>query len=47
MVSEPGSYREAVQIPEWQSAMSDELAALERTSTWELVPLPSGAVPIT
>ena len=27
--------------------MSDELAALERTSTWELVPLPPGAVPIT
>jgi hypothetical protein len=27
--------------------MSDELAALERTSTWDLVPLPPGAVPIT
>ena len=27
--------------------MSDELSALERTSTWDLVPLPSGAVPIT
>ena len=27
--------------------MTDELSALERTSTWNLVPLPSGAVPIT
>ena len=27
--------------------MSDELAALERTSIWDLVPLPPGAVPIT
>ena len=27
--------------------MVDELSALERTSTWDLVPLPSGVVPIT
>ena len=27
--------------------MTAELEALERTSTWELVPLPLGAVPIT
>ena len=26
--------------------MSAELEALERTSTWDLVPLPLGAVPI-
>ena len=44
---EPTSYREAVQIPEWQDAMTAELEALERTSTWKLVPLPPGAVPIT
>ena len=44
---EPTSYREAVQIPEWQTVMSAELEALDRTGTWELVPLPPGAVPIT
>jgi len=44
---EPRSYREAVQVPEWQTVISEELAALERTSTWDLVPLPLGAVPIT
>ena len=27
--------------------MSEELAALDRTGTWEIVPLPSHAVPIT
>jgi hypothetical protein len=27
--------------------MTDELKALHRTSTWDVVPLPAGAVPIT
>ena len=27
--------------------MTEELAALHRTGTWDIVPLPSGAVPIT
>ena len=46
-VFEPGTYREAAQSPEWCAAMSEELDALARTQTWELVPLPSHAVPIT
>ena len=46
-VAEPSTYKEASGIPEWQNAMSEELAALDRTSTWEIVPLPSHAVPIT
>ena len=33
--------------PEWQLAMAEELAALERSGTWDLVPLPSGVRPIT
>ena len=40
--SEPVSYSEAVLDPLWQSAMAEELSALDRTSTWDLVPLPAG-----
>lgn len=46
-VLEPSTYQEAVVLPQWQLVMSEELAALERTNTWDLVPLPSHAVPIT
>ena len=47
LVHEPVTYQEAAGIPEWQLAMSEELAALDRTGTWDLVPLPPHAVPIT
>jgi len=47
VVAEPSTYKEAYGILEWQNAMSEELAALDRTGTWEIVPLPSHAVPIT
>jgi len=47
VTDEPSTYHEASSIPEWQDAMSEELAALECTGTWDLVPLPSHAVPIT
>jgi hypothetical protein len=46
-VEEPTTYREASSIPEWQLAMCEELAALDRTVTWDIVPLPSFVVPIT
>jgi hypothetical protein len=48
LVLEPVStYQEVASVPEWKLAMFEELAALERTGTWDLVLLPSHAVPIT
>jgi hypothetical protein len=45
--SEPASYRDAILHPEWQHAMAEEIAILERTGTWDLVPCPSRVRPIT
>ncbi|KAI3777863.1 hypothetical protein L1987_47666 [Smallanthus sonchifolius] len=41
-LSEPESYREVVSDPLWQNSMAEELTALHRTHTWDLVPLPPG-----
>jgi hypothetical protein len=46
-IAEPSNYQEASSIAEWQLAMAKQLAALDRTGTWDIVPLPSHAVPIT
>ena len=37
---EPHSYREASPNPLWQAAMTEELDALFRNRTWDLVDLP-------
>jgi hypothetical protein len=47
VVDEPSTYQEASCILEWQLAMSEELATLDRQGTWDLFPLPSHTVPIT
>ena len=47
VITEPSNYQEIAGIPEWQHAMTEELAALDHTGTWDIVPLPSHAVPIT
>jgi hypothetical protein len=39
---EPCSFREAHSNPLWQNAMSEELIALSKTHTWDLVDLPHG-----
>lgn len=38
----PTTYREASSNPLWQQAMTNELQALDRACTWELVDLPPG-----
>lgn len=44
--TEPNSFKEAMQYPEWQTAMSEEYSALVQQGTWSLVPLPENASPI-
>uniref|UniRef100_A0A2N9H5Z4 Retrovirus-related Pol polyprotein from transposon TNT 1-94-like beta-barrel domain-containing protein n=1 Tax=Fagus sylvatica TaxID=28930 RepID=A0A2N9H5Z4_FAGSY len=39
---EPHTYHEACTNPLWQQAMIEELQALEKTHTWDLVDLPRG-----
>ncbi|XP_062114840.1 uncharacterized mitochondrial protein AtMg00820-like [Humulus lupulus] len=36
------SYKEAILDPLWQQAMAEELSALYKTGTWDIVPLPVG-----
>lgn len=47
VIVEPSNYQEASGIHEWQLGMQEKLDALDRTGTWDLVPLQSHAVPIT
>jgi hypothetical protein len=44
---EPASYRDVTLHSEWQHAIAEEIAALERTDTWDLVPCPPRVHPIT
>jgi hypothetical protein len=46
-LSEPATYRDAILYPEWQHAMAEEIAALERIGTWDLVLCPPRVCPIT
>ncbi|KAJ0940684.1 putative RNA-directed DNA polymerase [Helianthus annuus] len=39
---EPRSFNEAVKDPNWVTAMNDEIEALNRNGTWDLVHLPKG-----
>ncbi|KAL0355625.1 UNVERIFIED_CONTAM: Retrovirus-related Pol polyprotein from transposon RE2 [Sesamum radiatum] len=38
--TEPRNYNQASQQEEWQRAMQNEIAALKRNQTWDIVPLP-------
>ena len=39
---EPKSYKFVRGISEWELAMSEEIDALKKQGTWDLVPFPSG-----
>ncbi|XP_019170445.1 PREDICTED: uncharacterized protein LOC109166016 [Ipomoea nil] len=44
--SEPKNYKEAVMHDYWRVAMQEEITALERNQTWDLVDLPPSKKPI-
>jgi hypothetical protein len=46
-LSELASYHDDILHLEWQHAMAEQIAALERTGTWDLVPCPPCVRPIT
>lgn len=41
-LSEPSSYKKVILDPLWQQAMAEELIALHKINTWDLVLLPPG-----
>lgn len=45
--NEPRHYNEAAGVAEWEASMHDEIDALHKNATWELVPKPKGADLIT
>lgn len=45
-VEDPTSFKEAVKQDEWIKAMKEEITAIEKNETWELVDLPHGNNPI-
>ena len=41
-ITDPVTYEEAAQHSNWQSAMKEELLAIEKNKTWDLVDVPQG-----
>jgi hypothetical protein len=44
---EPTCVTQALSMPQWREAMSDELTTLMRHGTWDLVPPPAGCNPVS
>jgi hypothetical protein len=41
-LSIPSNVQDALAVPRWKKAMNEQMKALQKTSTWELVALPEG-----
>jgi hypothetical protein len=46
VVSIPNNVQEALKDPRWREAMNEEMKALQKNSTWEVVDLPEGKIPV-
>ncbi|KAK8951797.1 hypothetical protein KSP39_PZI003445 [Platanthera zijinensis] len=44
---EPASFNEATGVKEWEDAMREEMDALKKNETWDLVPKVDGIAPVT
>lgn len=42
----PNSVQETLADPKWKAAMNDEMQALQKNETWELVECPLGKKPV-
>ncbi|RVW24173.1 Retrovirus-related Pol polyprotein from transposon TNT 1-94 [Vitis vinifera] len=42
----PKNIQEALEIPDWREAMVEEIRALEKNGTWEVMTLPRGKKPV-
>lgn len=47
ITEEPLTYDEAKGCPHWERAMQEEIEALDKNETWELVPKPEKCTPVT
>ena len=45
-IHEPQTFKDAQHDPKWQTAMQEELKALHKTHTWDIVDLPPGKTAI-
>lgn len=45
--NEPSCYDEAKGVHEWEKAMEEEISALDKNKTWELVPKPKDIEPVS
>lgn len=44
--TEPSTFQEAIQTPEWREVMAKEIDALELNNTWSVCSLPPNKTPI-